>query len=78
MKVENRVSPPNYFSRREQYRLLVMCGMLMLVLVMMNEVRKPQMWRWMWAGSDLAEVEQGDWRNRNWEARSCAGRQRTH
>lgn len=42
--------PPNYFARKEQYRLLILCSMLMLVLVMMNEVRKPEMWDWMWAG----------------------------
>ena len=53
--------PPNYLARKEQYRLLILCAMLMLVLVMMNEVRKPEMWDWMWAGDtkqDIADTTQ--------------------
>ncbi len=47
-------SPPprNYFARKEQYRLLMLVSTLMLVLVMMNEARKPRNWRWMWRGQD--------------------------
>lgn len=52
--------PPNYFARREQYRLLILCAMLMLVLVMMNEVRKPEMWKWMWANEPVANNSQPD------------------
>ena len=51
-----RKPPPNYFSRKEQYRLLILCAMLMLVLVMMNEARKPQNWKWLWAGQAPVEV----------------------
>lgn len=46
----SRRHPPNYLSRREQYRLFVLSTSLMLVLVMMNEARKPANWRWLWAG----------------------------
>ena len=45
-----RRPPPNYLSRKEQYRLFVLCTSLMLVLVMMNEARKPTNWKWLWAG----------------------------
>ena len=45
----SRTQPPrDYFSRREQYRLLVLVSMLMFVLIAMNEARKPQNWRWLW------------------------------
>lgn len=44
-----RRPPRNYFSRREQVRLLLLCSLLMLVLVMMNEARKPENWDWLWA-----------------------------
>ena len=40
---------PNYSSRREQYRLMVLVCSLMLVLVLMNEARKPQNWSWLWS-----------------------------
>lgn len=43
-----RKPPPNYFSRGEQYRLFLLVSMLMLVLIMMNEARKPKTWAWMW------------------------------
>lgn len=43
-----QVAPRNYQSRREESRLLVWVGMLILVIFLMREVRNPQMWRWMW------------------------------
>ncbi len=46
--------PPNYFSRREQFRLLVLVSMLMLVVALMFEAAKPQNWVWMWGGTDQA------------------------
>jgi hypothetical protein len=46
--VPGRQPPPNYFSRKEQYRLLLLCATLMFVLAMMNEARKPSTWNWMW------------------------------
>jgi len=44
----NRQSPRNYLSRREQRRLLVLVFMLGLVLLAMHEARQPQNWRWLW------------------------------
>lgn len=41
--------PRNYFARKEQYRLLILCSMMMVVLFMMNEARKPATWKWMWS-----------------------------
>jgi hypothetical protein len=52
-----RQAPPNYFSRRVQLRLLTAVGSLMLVLVLMSEARKPENWRWMWAGVPAAEAD---------------------
>lgn len=52
-----RRPPRNYFSRKEQYRLFMLCATLMLVLVLMNEARKPQNWNWLWAGENVASNE---------------------
>lgn len=50
-----RKPPPNYYSRKEQLRLFALCGLFMLVLVMMNEARKPSTWQWMW-GETSSEI----------------------
>jgi hypothetical protein len=43
-----KISPPrNYFRRREQLRLLVMVMSLGLVVVLINEARKPENWHWL-------------------------------
>ncbi len=53
--------PRNYFSRREQYRLLSLVFMLLLVTLLMFEAAKPKNWQWMWqlgsvpANDSLAE-----------------------
>ena len=39
--------PPNYSSRPVQYRLLLLVGMCMTILVVMNEARDPKNWYWM-------------------------------
>ncbi len=39
--------PPNYFSRPMQYKLLLLVGLLMTVLVLMYEAGKPENWFWM-------------------------------
>ena len=52
-----RKPPPNYFARGEQLRLFFLCTMLMLVLVMMNEARKPANWDWLWAGQANADAQ---------------------
>ncbi len=43
-----RRGPPDYSSRGVQFRLLVLVFLVMTVLVMMREARKPETWRWMW------------------------------
>jgi hypothetical protein len=48
-RATTRKPPPNYLSRREQMRLLVLVGMLMLVIILMMEASKPKNWEWMWA-----------------------------
>ena len=49
--------PPNYNSRSMQFRLLVLVSGLMLVLVMMDEARKPKNWMWMGFESVDADSE---------------------
>jgi len=44
---DSRPRPPDYGSRSMQFRLLLMVGLLMLVLVGMDEARKPHNWAWM-------------------------------
>ena len=53
----SRPAPRNYFSRGEQYRLLVLVFSLMLVLLLMAEAAKPKNWQWMW---HLGSGEQAD------------------
>jgi hypothetical protein len=43
-----RRPPPNYASRRVQFQLLVLVFLIMTVLMLMNEARKPENWQWMW------------------------------
>ncbi|MCA9269266.1 MAG: hypothetical protein KDA41_12380 [Planctomycetales bacterium] len=49
--------PParNYLSRREQLRLLLLVGTLMLILVAMFEARKPERWFWLTGRPGAAE-----------------------
>ena len=47
-------SPPNYSSRRVQYRLMILVGMLMVVILLMVEAAKPKNWDWMWGGQPPA------------------------
>lgn len=51
---------PNYSSKREQYRLMVLVAAVMLVVVLMSEAGKPKNWAWMWGneGPQNAEVAQ--------------------
>ena len=43
-----RKPPPDYTSRRVQYRLLVLVVMFMAVIVAMQEASRPENWHWMW------------------------------
>lgn len=48
MTSSRQIRPPrNYFSRREQLRLLVLVMSLGLVFILMNEARKEKNWRWL-------------------------------
>jgi hypothetical protein len=44
----SRPPPPNYLRRSNQWRLLVLVASFMLVLVLIEEARKPKYYRWMW------------------------------
>ena len=58
-EISTRKSPVRrYTSRSERFRLFLLCGMLMLVLVAMDEARKPATWDWLWAGEDAIETEE--------------------
>jgi hypothetical protein len=46
-----RRPPPNYFSRSVKRRLFTMIAMVMLVLWLMDQARRPQNWYWMWGGN---------------------------
>lgn len=41
--------PPDYFSRRVQFRLLIAVASLLLVVSLMFEARKAENWKWMWS-----------------------------
>ncbi|MGE0757975.1 MAG: hypothetical protein AB7O38_13185 [Pirellulaceae bacterium] len=49
--------PIDYRSRRIRVQLFVLTAALMAVLVGMNEARKPETWRWLWAG-DTSVIEE--------------------
>lgn len=55
-----RRPPPNYFSRRTQYRMLTLVGMLMLLLVVMDKARDPEIYRQFFkaVGAPLKEESQ--------------------
>ena len=44
--------PPNYFSRRVQWRLLCLVGAFLVTLYAMNEARKPHHWHWLFADTN--------------------------
>lgn len=43
-----RRPPPDYLSRRTQYRIFALVGSLFLILFLMEQARKPENWRWIW------------------------------
>ncbi len=49
---------PNYFSRREQQRLLVLVLMLGLVVLLMAQASQPDNWRWLWRGQPAASTDE--------------------
>ena len=44
-----------YFSRREQFRLLMLVFTLGLVLVLMRHAARPENWYWLWGGAPPSE-----------------------
>ena len=44
--------PPNYLSRSVQWKVFMMVACLMLVFILMQEAKKPDNWRWLWAFQD--------------------------
>ncbi len=45
-----KTSPPDYFSRTVKLKLMSLAGLLLLVVVLMVEARKPENWAWMGFG----------------------------
>mgnify|MGYP006103162935 CR=1 FL=1 len=53
-------SPPNYFARRVQLKIMAMVFVFMFVLVMIERARDPQLYRWMWTSSKSSpQAEKG-------------------
>ena len=46
---KRRRPPPDYLSRNVQYRLMMLVGLLMLVILLMERARDPKVWAWMFA-----------------------------
>ena len=55
-----RSSPPNYFSRREQYRILALVFALGLVIWAMQKAARPQTWAWLFGGAQLVAVDDSE------------------
>lgn len=51
-----RRAPPNYLSRRVQWKVFTLVAMFMLVIILMQEARKAENWEWMWQ-LDKASVD---------------------
>ena len=47
---KRRQVPRNYFSRREQIRLLFLVALLGAVILLMVEAAQPSNWQWLWRG----------------------------
>ncbi len=60
-KSPSKRRPRNYLARREQLRLLMLVGTLMLVFLLMNEAGKKKNWEWLTGpeGDPLTEAERG-------------------
>ncbi|MBN2216992.1 MAG: hypothetical protein JW719_06420, partial [Pirellulales bacterium] len=65
--------PRDYFSRREQWRLLLLVMSLGLVFIFMNEARKPERWRWLIPDSPPSNrpPEPGESVHRAWNQRTA-------
>ena len=56
-----KTRPRNFLARREQWRLFMLVGSLMLVIILMSEARKPKNWVWLTRlkTDELTEGEMG-------------------
>ena len=52
--------PPNYFSRAVQFKLMMLVGSLLLVIVLMYEARKPETWYFMGFQQEGGESTEGE------------------
>jgi hypothetical protein len=43
-----RKRPPDYLARRTQHRILALVGSLFIIVLLMEQARKPENWRWIW------------------------------
>ncbi|WP_417850377.1 hypothetical protein [Thalassoglobus sp.] len=58
MRFQKDTTPPPYLNRRDQYRMLGLFGMLMLIVVSIDFTRKPENWHWFFSiGEEPVEVE---------------------
>jgi len=48
-------TPRNYFSRREQYRLLLLVFSLLTVFFLMQEAGRPANWQWLWGTNAVSK-----------------------
>lgn len=48
----------NYLARSEQWRLLLLVAVAGAVMLMIEQARQPQMWRWLWFGQQPAAAPQ--------------------
>ncbi|MCA8997811.1 MAG: hypothetical protein KDA80_12520 [Planctomycetaceae bacterium] len=59
MHFQRDKQPPPYLNRKDQYRMLGMIAMLMLIAVAFDATRKPENWNWFFAmGNDPAPQQE--------------------
>ena len=55
---QQRKPTPNYLSRREQKRLLLLVATLGLVVYLMFQAAQPANWAWLWSGAGVGSQQQ--------------------
>ncbi|MCA9080897.1 MAG: hypothetical protein KDA58_10085 [Planctomycetaceae bacterium] len=55
MRFQQPASPPPYLNRKDQYRLLGLCAMLLIVMLAIREAARPETWNWI-AGAPEQEL----------------------
>ena len=56
MRFQRDSSPPPYLNRADQYRLLALCVMLLVIALAIREAANPQTWAWLLPGDEPAEL----------------------